>query len=69
MIKLKWPDTSATTFICGCKIGQRSANAAMRLAQMGYTAGNLETGIDGWMREGLPVVTPPPNPPVDDLFL
>jgi rhodanese-related sulfurtransferase len=68
-IKGEWPvPVDAPSFVCGCKIGQRSIPAVMRLEALGYTAYNLEGGIDGWMREGLPIVTPQ-EPDPDDLFL
>ena len=38
-----------------CRSGRRSANAAGRLAQEGYTPVNLKGGILAWMKENQPV--------------
>ena len=40
-----------------CKSGRRSANAAGRLADIGYKCVNLKGGIIAWKDAGKPVVT------------
>ncbi len=39
-----------------CRSGRRSANAAERLATVGYRVVNLKGGIMAWRRAGYPVV-------------
>jgi rhodanese-related sulfurtransferase len=39
-----------------CQVGQRSALAAEFLADRGFTAHNLEGGLESWVEEGLPLV-------------
>jgi rhodanese-related sulfurtransferase len=39
-----------------CQVGQRSALAAEFLTQKGFTAHNLEGGLESWMEAGLPLV-------------
>jgi len=42
-----------------CKSGQRSALAAVSLAQMGFTnVVSVAGGFDDWVKQGLPVVIP-----------
>lgn len=38
-----------------CRSGRRSANAAGRLADIGYKCVNLKGGIMAWTAEGMPV--------------
>ena len=38
-----------------CRSGRRSANAADRLADIGYKCVNLKGGIMAWTAEGMPV--------------
>jgi rhodanese-related sulfurtransferase len=38
-----------------CQVGQRSALAAEFLADKGFTAHNLEGGLESWVEEGLPL--------------
>lgn len=40
-----------------CRSGRRSANAAGRLADIGYRCVNLKGGIIAWREEGKPVTT------------
>ncbi len=40
-----------------CRSGRRSANAANRLADVGYQCINLDGGIKAWQQAGLPVTT------------
>lgn len=40
-----------------CRSGRRSANAAGRLADIGYKCVNLKGGIIAWKEAGMPVVT------------
>ena len=40
-----------------CRSGRRSANAAGRLADIGYKCVNLKGGIIAWKNAGKPVVT------------
>ncbi len=40
-----------------CRSGRRSANAASRLADIGYKCVNLKGGIIAWKDAGKPVVT------------
>lgn len=40
-----------------CRSGRRSANAAERLATLGYKSVNLKGGIIEWREAGLPVTT------------
>ena len=40
-----------------CRSGRRSANAAGRLADVGYKCVNLKGGIIAWKEAGKPVVT------------
>jgi rhodanese-related sulfurtransferase len=39
-----------------CQVGQRSALAAEFLTDRGFTAHNLEGGLESWVQEGLPLV-------------
>jgi len=39
-----------------CQVGQRSALAAEFLTDNGFTAHNLEGGLEYWVEEGLPLV-------------
>jgi rhodanese-related sulfurtransferase len=39
-----------------CQVGQRSALAAEFLTGKGFTAHNLEGGLESWIEEGLPLV-------------
>jgi rhodanese-related sulfurtransferase len=39
-----------------CQVGQRSALAAEYLAVRGFTAHNLEGGLESWVEAGLPLV-------------
>jgi rhodanese-related sulfurtransferase len=39
-----------------CQVGQRSALAAEFLTDRGFTAHNLEGGLESWVEEGLPLV-------------
>ena len=39
-----------------CQVGQRSALAAEFLTGKGFTAHNLEGGLESWLEEGLPLV-------------
>jgi rhodanese-related sulfurtransferase len=39
-----------------CQVGQRSALAAEFLRHKGFTAHNLEGGLDLWIDEGLPLM-------------
>jgi rhodanese-related sulfurtransferase len=39
-----------------CQVGQRSALAAEFLTANGFTAHNLEGGLESWVKEGLPLV-------------
>lgn len=44
------------TYLVYCRSGRRSLAAAKRMAEMGFNKiYNLESGINGWMAEGLPV--------------
>ena len=38
-----------------CRTGRRSKKAAQRLLDLGYEVLELDTGITGWLEEGLPV--------------
>jgi rhodanese-related sulfurtransferase len=40
-----------------CRSGRRSANAAGKLADIGYKCVNLKGGIIAWKEAGMPVVT------------
>ena len=40
-----------------CRSGRRSANAAGRLADIGYKCVNLKGGISAWKDAGKPIVT------------
>ncbi len=40
-----------------CRSGRRSANAAGKLADVGYQCVNLKGGIMAWKEAGMPVVT------------
>ena len=39
-----------------CQVGQRSALAAEFLTGKGFTAHNLDGGLESWIEEGLPLV-------------
>jgi rhodanese-related sulfurtransferase len=39
-----------------CQVGQRSALAAEFLTGEGFTARNLDGGLESWIEEGLPLV-------------
>jgi rhodanese-related sulfurtransferase len=39
-----------------CQVGQRSALVSEYLAALGFTAHNLEGGLDAWQSEGYPLV-------------
>jgi rhodanese-related sulfurtransferase len=39
-----------------CQVGQRSALAAQFLTGQGFTAHNLDGGLESWIEEGLPLV-------------
>ena len=39
-----------------CQVGQRSALAAEFLTVKGFTAHNLDGGLESWIEEGLPLV-------------
>jgi len=40
-----------------CRSGRRSANAASKLADVGYKCVNLKGGIIAWKEAGMPVIT------------
>ena len=40
-----------------CATGSRSSVAAKQLAQAGYDVLNVNGGVMGWMRQGLPLKT------------
>ena len=53
------PADRETPIVTTCRSGNRSAYAAMYLRALGYrNVLNLEYGMTGWLREGLPVVQP-----------
>lgn len=41
--------------VCVCRSGNRSSAAARHLLSAGYTVTNLHGGMNGWIRNGLPV--------------
>ena len=43
--------------VCVCHVGARSAAVASALNNAGFTALNVDGGMDAWVRAGLPVVT------------
>merc|ERR1712087_93385 len=51
------PKKKTTPILVYCNSGNKSQAAAKELQKMGYTdVTDLETGIKGWKKEGLPVV-------------
>lgn len=44
------------TIVAVCRSGARSGQVAAALTRAGYTAENLEGGMQAWEREGLPFV-------------
>jgi len=49
--------SGATTVICVCRTGARSATAAEALTGAGYDAVNLVGGMLAWATEGLPITS------------
>ena len=47
--------TTDKTIAVYCRTGRRSANAAGKLADIGYKCVNLKGGIIGWEKTGMPV--------------
>ena len=45
-----------------CKVGARSAQAAMFLKAQGFDVENLEGGMKAWVKAGLPFTTPEGQP-------
>lgn len=43
------------TYLVVCRSGTRSATAAGAMAQAGYTAANVEGGMNAWASAGLPM--------------
>jgi len=41
--------------VCVCASGSRSSSATRQLVSAGYTAINMNGGMSGWQRAGLPV--------------
>ena len=41
--------------VCVCASGNRSSSATRQLVNAGYTAINMNGGMSGWQRAGLPV--------------
>ena len=51
------PKNMSTPILVYCNSGNKSQTAAKELQKMGYTdVADLEPGIKGWKKEGLPVV-------------
>jgi rhodanese-related sulfurtransferase len=44
------------TLVCVCHVGARSAAVAAALNRVGWTAINLDGGMEAWAAAGLPVV-------------
>jgi rhodanese-related sulfurtransferase len=45
-----------TPVVVTCQVGQRSALAAEFLTAKGFTAHNLDGGLESWIEEGLPLI-------------
>ena len=52
------------TLVCVCHVGARSAAVAAALNRVGWTAINLEGGMEAWAAAGLPVVDDAGSPGV-----
>lgn len=48
--------------VCVCRSGNRSGMAAEFLSRAGFTAFNMEGGMQKWSRAGLPFSTPDGRP-------
>lgn len=51
------------TYLMICRSGVRSANATAALTQAGYTASNVEGGMNAWSNAGLPMESSTGQPP------
>jgi rhodanese-related sulfurtransferase len=49
--------------VVACKVGSRSAQVAAYLSQNGWTARNLEGGMEAWVRAGRPLRSESGAPP------
>lgn len=51
------------TVVCLCRSGSRSEQAARSLARSGYSADNLDGGMQAWSEAGLPLIADDGAPP------
>jgi len=55
--------SSAAQVLCVCRVGGRSAQATMWLRRAGVEAVNLDSGMNGWVAAGHPMVSETGEPP------
>jgi rhodanese-related sulfurtransferase len=56
-VQTRWHELDAARPVyVVCHLGGRSARAAAYLARQGLRATNVDDGMDGWERQGLPTV-------------